>query len=74
MNRRVLMQVELDAGLRARFQEAAAREHRAADQVLGRMMREWVAVECGPVAFESRNLEEWAQHHHGWRCSPFGGD
>jgi hypothetical protein len=74
MNRCVLMQVEVDAGLRARFQEAAAREHRAADQVLGRLMREYVAVEGGPVAVDDRNLEEWVQHQHGWRCSPFGGD
>lgn len=39
MNRCVLTQAEVDAGLRARFQDAAAREHRAADQVLGRLMR-----------------------------------
>lgn len=37
-------------------------------------MREYVAGECGSVAVEDRNLEEWAQHQHGWRCSPFGGD
>lgn len=71
---RITLTVEVAAGLRARFQEAAAREHRAADQVLGRLMRKYVAGECGPAAVDDRNLEEWVHHQHGWRCSPSVGD
>lgn len=37
-----VMQVKVEAGLQACFQAAAAREHQAADQVLGRLMSEYV--------------------------------
>lgn len=48
------MQVEVDAGLRARPQDAAARERRASDQVVGRLMRGYVAGERVPVAVRDR--------------------
>lgn len=47
MNESVFMQLEMDAGLRARFQQAAARERRPAAQVLQRLMREYVARQAG---------------------------
>lgn len=74
MNRCVLMQVELEAGLRARFQAAVALAHRAVDQVLGRLMREYVAGGRIPVAVDDRDLDELVLHQHGWRPSPSGGD
>ena len=74
MNRCVVMQVEVEAGLRARFQEAAALEHRAADQVLGRLMREYLAGGGRPIPVDDRDLDELVLHQHGWRSSPFGGD
>ncbi len=75
MNRCVLMQVEVAPGLHARFQDAVARERRGADQVLGRWMREYGAGRQIPVDLgDDRNPEEMAQHPHGWRCSPLGGD
>lgn len=42
MSKSVFMQLEMAAGLRASFQQAAAREHRPAAQVLQRLMREYV--------------------------------
>jgi len=50
MNESVFMQLEMDAGLRARFQQAAACERRPAAQVLQRLMREYVARQAGPSA------------------------
>jgi hypothetical protein len=47
MNESVFMQLEMDAGLRARFQQAAARERRPAAQVLQRLMREYVGRQAG---------------------------
>ncbi|MBD3774184.1 hypothetical protein [Stenotrophomonas sp.] len=50
MNESVFMQLEMDAGLRARFQQAAACERRPAAQVLQRLMREYVARQAGQSA------------------------
>lgn len=47
MNESVFMQVTMDAGLRASFQQAAARERRPATQVLQALMREYVARHSG---------------------------
>jgi len=47
MNESVFMQVTIDAGLRASFQQAAARERRPATQVLHALMREYVARHSG---------------------------
>ncbi|MCC7635173.1 hypothetical protein [Stenotrophomonas rhizophila] len=81
MNTSVVMQVKVEAGLQARFQAAAAREHRGADQVLGRLMREYVGQPTkltdgrDPVAMGyDRDLEAWARRQQGWHCCPFGGD
>lgn len=81
MNARVVMHVEVDAGLCVQFHEQATRKHRVPDQVLGRLMRQYVlgsASEVGAssprVAGDDRDLEELARQLHGWRSSPFGGD
>jgi len=47
MSESVYMQVTMDAGLRARFQQAAAHERRPAAQVLQALMREYVARHAG---------------------------
>lgn len=79
MNQNIFMQVPVDAGLRASFTEAAAREHRPAAQVLQQLMRDYVvrhpAAEQGPC-FENdtRDPEDLARRLHGWRTSPFGVD
>lgn len=77
MNESVFMQVTMDAGLRARFQQAAARERRPATQVLQALMREYVArhAEAGEALDASgadRDLDEMAQRQQGWRSCPFG--
>lgn len=84
MSKSVFMQLEMDAGLRASFQDAAGRQHRPAAQVLRQLMREYVAREAGqevdapplePAPWDAcgdRDLEAMAQRQLGWRCSPFG--
>lgn len=77
MNESVFMQVTMDAGLRARFQQAAARERRPATQVLQALMREYVArhAEAGEALDASgadRDLDEMAQRQQGWHSCPFG--
>lgn len=77
MNENVYMQVTIDAGLRASFQQAASRERRPPAQVLHALMREYVAHH--PVAGEreqlsgpDRDLEEMAHRLQGWHSCPFG--
>ncbi len=72
MNTSVVMQVKVEAGLQARFQAAAPREHRGADQVLGRLMREYVGQPTKLA--DDRDLEAWVRRQQGWHCCPFGGD
>lgn len=77
MNESVFMQVTMDAGLRASFQQAAARERRPATQVLQALMREYVARHSGTgeapdVAGADRDLDEMAHRQQGWHCCPFG--
>lgn len=77
MNESVFMQVTMDAGLRASFQQAAARERRPATQVLQALMREYVARHSGTGAAlhdagSDRDLEEMARRQQGWHSSPFG--
>lgn len=84
MSKSVFMQLQMEAGLRASFQEAAERQHRPAAQVLRQLMREYVARESWqevdgaplePAPWDSsgdRDLEAMAQRQLGWRCSPFG--
>jgi len=77
MSESVFMQVAMDAGLRARFQQAAARERRPATQVLQALMREYVARHSGAgaaldAAGADRDLEEMAHRQQGWECCPFG--
>ncbi len=84
MSKSVFMQLEMEAGLRASFQDAAGRQHRRATQVLRQLMREYVARESGggvdapplePALWDAsrdRDLEAMAQRQLGWRCSPFG--
>ncbi|WP_313245417.1 hypothetical protein [Stenotrophomonas rhizophila] len=77
MNESVFMQVTMDAGLRARFQQAAARERRPATQVLQALMREYVARHAGAgealdAAGADRDLDEMAQRQQGWHSCPFG--
>jgi len=77
MNESVFMQVTMDAGLRASFQQAAARERRPATQVLQALMREYVARHSGAgaaldAAGADRDLDEMAQRQQGWHCCPFG--
>ena len=79
MNESVFMQVTMDAGLRASFQQAAARERRPAAQVLQALIREYVARHPGAEealdqADADRDLEEMARRQHGWHSSPFGVD
>jgi len=71
------MQVTMDAGLRARFQQAAARERRPATQVLQALMREYVARHSGAgeaqdAAGADRDLDAMAQRQQGWHSCPFG--
>lgn len=77
MNESVFMQVTMDAGLRASFQQAAARERRPVTQVLQALMREYVARHSGPgealgTAGADRDLDEMAHRQQGWHCCPFG--
>ncbi len=77
MNESVFMQVTIDAGLRASFQQAAARDRRPATQVLQALMREYVArhAEAGEALDASgadRDLDEMAQRQQGWHSCPFG--
>ncbi|WP_314401840.1 hypothetical protein [Stenotrophomonas rhizophila] len=77
MNESVFMQVTMDAGLRASFQQAAARERRPAAQVLQALMREYVARHSGAgealdVAGADQDLDEMAHRQQGWHCCPFG--
>ena len=77
MNESVFMQVTMDAGLRASFQQAVARERRPAAQVLQALIREYVARHPGPEealydADADRDLEEMACRQQGWHASPFG--
>lgn len=77
MNESVFMQVTMDAGLRASFQQAAARERRPATQVLQALMREYVARHAGAgealdVAAADRDLDAMAQRQQGWHSCPFG--
>ncbi|WP_422509205.1 hypothetical protein [Stenotrophomonas sp. GZD-301] len=79
MSRNVVMQIQVDEGLRARFHTAAARDRRAADQVLDELMRAYVARRaegsggCGSLAAgDERDLEALARDQRGWRCCPFG--
>lgn len=79
MNESVFMQVTMDAGLRASFQQVAARERRPAAQVLQMLMREYVAWHSGAgealdVSGADRDLEEMARRQQGWHSSPFGVD
>ncbi|MCS4235471.1 hypothetical protein [Stenotrophomonas sp. BIGb0135] len=45
MSKSVFMQLQMEAGLRASFQEAAGRQHRPAAQVLRQLMRVYVATQ-----------------------------
>lgn len=77
MSESVFMQVTMDAGLRASFQQAAAHERRPAAQVLQALMREYVARHAGPgempdAAGTDRDLEAMVQRQQGWHSSPFG--
>lgn len=75
MNERVFMQLEMDRGLRARFQQATAREHRPAAQVMQQLMREYVVRHSDPgtcLPSEDRDLEALAHRQQGWGCCPFG--
>lgn len=77
MNENVYMQVTIDAGLRASFQQAASRQRRPAAQVLHALMREYVARHTGageaqPVSSADRDLEEMAHRLQGWHSCPFG--
>lgn len=77
MNESVYMQVTMDAGLRASFQQAAAHERRPAAQVLQALMREYVARHAGAgevpdAAGADRDLEAMVQRQQGWHSSPFG--
>ena len=77
MNESAFMQVTMDAGLRARFQQAAARERRPATQVLQALMREYVARHAGAgealdAAGADGDPDEMAQRQQGWHSCPFG--
>ena len=77
MNESVFMQVTMDAGLRASFQQAAARERRPATQVLQALMREYVARHSGAgealdAAGADQDLDEMAHRQQGWHSCPFG--
>jgi len=77
MNESVFMQVTMDAGLRASFQQAAARERRPSTQVLQTLMREYVARhsdtgEAPDAAGADRDLDAMAQRQQGWHSCPFG--
>jgi hypothetical protein len=58
MSKSVFMQLQMEAGLRASFQEAAERQHRPAAQVLRQLMREYVATQSDAEAVAAgRRLE-----------------
>lgn len=58
MSKSVFMQLQMEAGLRASFQEVAERQHRPAAQVLRQLMREYVAMQCDAEAVAmGRRLE-----------------
>ncbi len=58
MSKSVFMQLQMEAGLRASFQEAAERQQRPAAQVLRQLMREYVAMQSDAEAVAvGRRLE-----------------
>lgn len=75
MNQSVFMQLEMDAALRARFQDAAAREQRPASKVLRQLMREYVARQSEPDAVRAAGGLDAPQYAMcGVGASPAGGD
>lgn len=58
MSKSVFMQLQIEAGLRASFQEAAGRQQRPAAQVIRQLMREYVAAQSDAEAVAvGRSLE-----------------
>ncbi len=75
MDQSVFMQLEMDAALRARFQDAAAREQRPVAKVLRQLMREYVARQSEPGAVRSAVGVDAARYAMcGVGASPAGGD
>lgn len=73
------MQLPTDARLRASFQQAAAREQQPAEEVLKRLMQDYVLrhPEQGqPPRFtgDDRNLDDLVLQALGWKDSPFGAE
>lgn len=58
MSKSVFMQLQIEAGLRASFQESAGRQQRPAAQVIRQLMREYVAAQSDAEAVAvGRRLE-----------------
>lgn len=75
MNQSVFMQLEMDAALRARFQDAVAREQRPVAKVLRQLMREYVARQSEPGAVRAAGGVDAARYAMcGVGASPAGGD
>lgn len=77
MNQNVAMHLPMDPGLRERFQQAAAREHRPPAQVLQRLMQDYVmrhAAEGEPPHYlaDDRSPDDLLERQYGWKDSAFG--
>lgn len=77
MSQSIFIQLQTDAGLCARFEQAAARAHQPAEAVLKRLMQDYVSRQLEPCesprfAGDDRNLDDLVLQALGWKHSPFG--
>ncbi|MCC7634198.1 hypothetical protein [Stenotrophomonas rhizophila] len=61
MNNNVVVQLKVEAGLRASFQQAAGRQQRPPAQVIRQLMREYVARQSAPAVAAGRQPLEAAR-------------
>lgn len=79
MSQSIFIQLQMDTGLCARFEQAAARAHQPAEDVLKRLMQDYVSRDlepCEPPRFagDDRNLDDLVLQALGWKHSPFGAE